>query len=86
MFLIDPFIIGYIPPAKVDAEHNLTPRGKWTPIVLTRLLIAAAAAILMSEMVLLQFFANDINQQIQQDHIKQAGQTAAQVNTYYRIR
>ena len=84
VFLIDRSIIGYISPAKVDAEHNLTPRSKWTPIVLTRLLIAAAAAILMSEMVLLQFFTNDINQQIQQDHINQVGQTAAQVNTYYQ--
>ncbi len=84
VFLIDRSIIGYVHPAKVDAEHNLQPRSKWTPIVVTRLVIAAAAAVLMSEMVLLQFFARDINEQIQQDHTTTISHSDTQVNAIYQ--
>jgi hypothetical protein len=84
VYLIDRSIIGYVAPARLDA--NGTPKNprKVTPVVAIRLVIATAAAILMSEMVLLQFFAPDINAQIQTDHLDQTKQTEATVIALYQ--
>jgi len=84
VFLIDRSIIGYVPPARFDRERRPTAPRRFTPIIVVRLVIAVAAAMLMSEMVLLQFFASDINQQIQSDHLAASAQANNQVTRIYQ--
>jgi hypothetical protein len=84
VYLIDRSIIGYVAPAKVDATGRLAPTRKFTPIIIIRIIIAATAALLMSEMVLLQFFAPDITGQIRSDHITQISQQDARTNNIYQ--
>ena len=71
VYLIDRSIIGYVAPGRPQADGTLVSPPKFTPLMVIRLLIATAAAVLMSEMVLLQFFAPDINAQILSDHLAQ---------------
>jgi hypothetical protein len=84
IFLIDRSIIGYVAPARFRADGSPAAPRRFTPIIVVRLIIAVAAAMLMSEMVLLQFFASDINAQIQSDHLAESIQTNKQVNTLYQ--
>jgi Domain of unknown function (DUF4407) len=84
VLLIDRSIIGYVPPARFDGLGRPRPPRRFTPIIVARLMIALAAAVLMSEMVLLQFFASDINAQIQSDHLAAAQQANTQVTRLYQ--
>jgi hypothetical protein len=84
VFLIDRSIIGYVPPARFDRYGRPAAPRRFTPIIVVRLVIAVAAAMLMSEMVLLQFFASDINAQIQSDHLAESLQANAQVTRLYQ--
>jgi hypothetical protein len=84
VFLIDRSIIGYVPPARFDRERRPAPPRRFTPVIVVRLLIAVAAAMLMSELVLLQFFASDINEQVQSDHLAASAQANNQVNRIYQ--
>lgn len=84
VFLIDRSIIGYVPPVRFDHERRPAAPRRFTPIIVVRLIIAVAAAMLMSEMVLLQFFASDINAQIQSDHIAESLQTNTQLTKLYQ--
>jgi uncharacterized protein DUF4407 len=84
VFLIDRSIIGYVPPVRFHADGGPRPPRRFTPIIVTRLMIALTAALLMSEMVLLQFFASDINAQIQSDHLAAAQQANTQVTRFYQ--
>jgi hypothetical protein len=84
VFLIDRSIIGYVAPVRFQADGSPAPPRRFTPIIVVRLVIAVAAALLMSEMVLLQFFASDINAQIQSDHLAESIQTNKQVTTLYQ--
>lgn len=84
VFLIDRSIIGYVAPARFDASRRPAPPRRFTPIIVVRLIIAVAAAMLMSEMVLLQFFASDINAQIQSDHLAASLRANTQVTRIYQ--
>jgi hypothetical protein len=84
VFLIDRSIIGNVPPARFDGERRPVAPRRFTPIIVVRLVIAVAAAMLMSEMVLLQFFASDINEQIQSDHLAASAQANNQVTRIYQ--
>jgi hypothetical protein len=84
VFLIDRSIIGYVPPVRFDHERRPAAPRRFTPIIVVRLIIAVAAAMLMSEMVLLQFFASDINAKIQSDHIAESLQTNTQLTKLYQ--
>lgn len=84
VILIDRSIIGYVPPARFDRGGRPAAPRRFTPIIVVRLIIALAAALLMSEMVLLQFFASDINAQIQSDHLAASLQTNTQVTKIYQ--
>lgn len=84
VLLIDRSIIGYVPPARFDGLDRPRPPRRFTPIIVARLMIALAAAVLMSEMVLLQFFASDINAQIQSDHLAASQQANTQVTRLYQ--
>jgi hypothetical protein len=84
VFLIDRSIIGYVPPVRFDHERRPAAPRRFTPVIVVRLIIAVAAAMLMSEMVLLQFFASDINAQIQSDHIAESLQTNTQLTKLYQ--
>jgi Domain of unknown function (DUF4407)/Protein kinase domain len=84
VYLIDRSIIGYVAPARLDSNGNPKSPRKVTPVVAIRLVIATAAAILMSEMVLLQFFASDISAQVQTDHLSQTKQTDSTVIALYQ--
>jgi hypothetical protein len=84
VFLIDRSIIGYVPPARFDRQRRPAAPRRFTPIIVVRLVIAVAAAMLMSEMVLLQFFASDINEQIQSDHLAASAQANSQVTRIYQ--
>lgn len=84
VLLIDRSIIGYVPPARFDGLGRPRPPRRFTPIIVARLVVALAAALLMSEMVLLQFFASDINAQIQSDHLAASLQANTQVTRLYQ--
>jgi len=84
VYFIDRSIIGYVAPAKRVADAEPVDPGKLTPVLAVRLLIAAAAAILMSEMVLLQFFAPDIRTQVQADHLDETRKINVQVTQFYQ--
>jgi hypothetical protein len=87
VIFIDRSIISYAPKARLDKKTRMpaTPR-KLSGVLLVRLVIAIAAALLMSEMILLQVFAGDIGEQIQvnQLHAKQAADT--QIEATYKAR
>jgi Domain of unknown function (DUF4407) len=84
VLLIDRSIIGYVPPARFDGLGRPRPPRRFTPIIVARLVVAVAAAVLMSEMVLLQFFASDIKTQIQSDHLAASLQANTQVTRLYQ--
>lgn len=84
VFLIDRSIIGYVPPARFNTDGAPRPPRRFTPIIVARLMVALAAAVLMSELVLLQFFASDINAQIQSDHLAASLQANTQVTRLYQ--
>ena len=84
VLLIDRSIIGYVPPVRFDGLGRPRPPRRFTPIIVARLMIAVAAAVLMSEMVLLQFFASDIKAQIQSDHLAASLQANTQVTRLYQ--
>jgi hypothetical protein len=84
VFLIDRSIIGYVPPTRFDRYGKPAAPRRFTPIVVVRLVVAVAAAMLMSEMVLLQFFASDINAQVQSDHLAASAQANTQVTKLYQ--
>jgi hypothetical protein len=84
VFLIDRSIIGYVPPARFDRERRPAAPRRFTPVIVVRLVIAVAAAMLMSELVLLQFFASDINAQVQSDHLAASAQANNQVTRIYQ--
>ena len=84
VFLIDRSIIGYVPPARFDGLGRPKAPRRFTPIIVARLMVAFAAAVLMSELVLLQFFAADISAQIQSDHLAASLQANTQVTRLYQ--
>jgi Domain of unknown function (DUF4407) len=84
VLLIDRSIIGYVPPVRFDGLGRPRPPRRFTPIIVARLMVALAAAVLMSELVLLQFFASDIKAQIQSDHLAGSLQANAQVTRLYQ--
>jgi hypothetical protein len=73
VFMIDRSIIQYPAKFRPDKDDQGTENGelseprKASGILVIRIVVAVAAAILMSEMLLLQFFAKDIAQQISAD-------------------
>lgn len=75
VFLIDRSIINFAAPIKLDKDGNLAPPKKTAWVLGIRVGIAIVAAILMSEMILLQVFKGDISEQIQNNHLA-ASQTA----------
>ena len=85
VLLIDRSIISYAAPIKVK-DGKLRPPRKTNGVLLIRVGIAIVAAILMSEMILLQVFASDIKQQIQNDHLAATQATANQIEADYQPR
>jgi len=86
VYLIDRSIIGYVAPFKLDENGQVTPPRKTSWVLGIRIVIAVAAAALMSEMVLLQFFAKDIQSQIQSDHLSQIQQDSGKIHSTYQER
>ncbi len=86
VYLIDRSIIGYVAPVKLDKKGEIRPPRKLTPVMLIRILIAMTAAILMSEMILLQFFAKDIQNQILQNHLAETTHVSQAINNTYQQR
>jgi hypothetical protein len=86
VYLIDRSIIGSAPKIKKDKEGKLAPPKKGSWVLFIRIMIALAAAVLMSEMILLQVFAKDIQQQIQENHLNQIQQTNIQIHNTYQKR
>jgi hypothetical protein len=84
VYLIDRSIVGHPSAVKKDRHGNLRPPMKASWVVGARMLIAIAAALLMSEMILLQVFAADINEQIQADQIAAIAATNKQVKASYQ--
>jgi len=84
VLLIDRSIIGYVPPVRFDGLGRPRPPRRFTPIIVARLMVAVAAAVLMSELVLLQFFASDIKAQILSDHLAASQQANTQVTRLYQ--
>ena len=85
VLLIDRSIIGYAAPVKVK-DGKLRPPRKTNGVLFIRIGIAIAAAILMSEMILLQVFAGDIAQQIQNDHLVATQVTITKIQADYQVR
>ncbi|HZR50237.1 MAG TPA: DUF4407 domain-containing protein [Streptosporangiaceae bacterium] len=69
VYFIDRSIISFASPIRKDEKGTLAAPKKASWVLGLRVVIAVAAALLMSEMVLLQVFAGDITEQIQIDHI-----------------
>lgn len=69
VYLIDRSIISYAPPVKLDKAGNLAAPKKASGVLVIRVAIAFVAAMLMSEMILLQVFAGDIKLQVQTNHL-----------------
>jgi hypothetical protein len=86
VYLIDRSIISYPSAIKTDRQGNLRPPKKTSWVVGIRVMIAIAAALLMSEMILLQVFAADISEQIQADHIATTKATDKQIKANYQGR
>jgi hypothetical protein len=86
VYLIDRSIVSYPSAIKTDRQGNLRPPKKASWVVGIRVIIAIAAALLMSEMILLQVFAADINEQIQTDHIATTAATDKQIQANYQGR
>lgn len=85
VLLIDRSIISYAAPIKVK-DGKLSPPRKISGVLFIRVGIAIVAAILMSEMILLQVFANDIKQQIQDDHLVATQTTDNAIQADYQPR
>ena len=76
VLFIDRSIISGASKFKVDkVTGELAAPKKFTPVLIVRIGIAVAAALLMSEMILLQVFAGDINEKVQSN--QRAATTAA---------
>lgn len=86
VYLIDRSIIGFAPKIQKDTEGKLAPPKKGSWVLFVRIMVAFAAATLMSEMILLQVFAKDIQQQIQANHLNQIQQTNTQIHNTYQKR
>jgi hypothetical protein len=86
VYLIDRSIISYPAPIKVDKAGNLAPPKKTSAVLAIRVGIALVAAILMSEMILLQVFRGDISLQIQNNHLAMTKVTDSQIEANYQKR
>ena len=87
VYLIDRSIISFAAPIKLDQKkEHLAPPKKTSWVVAIRVGIAIAAAMLMSEMILLQVFAGDINEQIQTDHIAASSAATQQIEANFQAR
>jgi hypothetical protein len=86
VLLIDRSIVSYAAPIKLDKDRDLRPPKKANWVLAIRVVIALAAALLMSEMILLQVFAGDIKLQIQNDHLIATKTTNSQIEAYYQGR
>ena len=87
VYLIDRSIISYAAPIKLDkGKEYLLPPKKASWVVAIRVGIAIAAALLMSEMILLQVFAGDINEQIQTDHLDATKAANKQIEANFQAR
>lgn len=87
VIFIDRSIISYAPKARLNKRTGApVPPRKLSGVLIVRLVIAIAAALLMSEMILLQVFAGDIGEQIQVNQLnaKQAADT--QIEATYKAR
>lgn len=84
--LIDRSIISYAAPIRKDKDENLRPPKKTNGVLFIRVVIAIAAALLMSEMILLQVFHDDISEQIQNDHLATTKVTTAGIEADYQAR
>ena len=87
VIFIDRSIIGYAPKARLNKKTGapVAPR-KLSGVLLVRLVIAIAAALLMSEMILLQVFAGDIGEQIQVNQLIAKQGADAQIEATYKAR
>lgn len=86
VLLIDRSIVSYAAPVRLDKNGDLRPPKKANWVLGIRVVIALAAALLMSEMILLQVFAGDIKLQIQNDHLIATKSTNGQIEAYYQAR
>ena len=84
VYLIDRSIISYPSPIKLDRAGNLAPPKKASKVLGIRIMIAVVAAMLMSEMILLQVFAGDIELQIQTNHLAVTQATNNQIEANYQ--
>jgi hypothetical protein len=85
VLLIDRSIIGYAPAIKVK-RGELRPPKRTNGMLAIRIIISVAAAMLMSEMILLQVFAGDIREQIQNDHLAITQTTNNAIEDNYQAR
>jgi len=84
VYLIDRSIISYAAPIKLDKSGNLARPKKASGVLAIRVVIALVAAMLMSEMILLQVFAGDIKLQIQNDHLAVTQTTDNKIEANYQ--
>jgi Domain of unknown function (DUF4407)/Protein kinase domain len=86
VYLIDRSIISYASPIRLDKNGNLAPPRKTSWVLGIRVGIAIVAAMLMSEMILLQVFAGDITEKIQANHIAESTKTDNQLEASFQKR
>jgi len=84
VYLIDRSIISYASPVRVDKGGNLAAPKKASWVLGIRVVIALVAALLMSEMILLQVFAGDITLQIQTNHLAVTQATDNKIEANYQ--
>jgi Domain of unknown function (DUF4407)/Protein kinase domain len=83
IFFIDRSIVGYVAPWTRLENGDLREPGKWSSAAIARIFIATAASVLISEVILLQFFAPQIASQLQADHIAADQAAAANLTREY---
>ncbi|HEY1823606.1 MAG TPA: DUF4407 domain-containing protein [Trebonia sp.] len=81
---LDRSIISYAPKVRLHRKTRAPlPPKKFSPMLVVRLVIAVSAAMLMSEMILLQVFAGDINEQILVNQLSAKHAATGQIEANY---
>jgi Domain of unknown function (DUF4407) len=85
VFFIDRSIVSYIAPRQPGDDRSKKPRhSRWA--IGLRIILATAASVLLSEVLLLQMFAPRINVQLASDNLAAQQAAASQINAAYDTR
>lgn len=83
VFFIDRSIVSYIAPRVPGDERSKKPRHSRRAIML-RFIVATAASVLLTEVILLQVFAPRINVQLASDNLSAQQAASSQISSFYQ--